>query len=167
MIKFTTISCAVLFAVSSFAMPKVGDRVVYVTSTSTGGSAAVTSRVTQELVSFDSATNEFTMRQTIALATGTPQVTTTWIVAVGIPSTHVINQCPSSWALMGGVTERVAVGRTNVDTCKMIGGDPVGGEQGTIWIGMVPFGTVKSESVTTAGPAVRTSMVLESFVLGR
>ncbi len=165
--KWVITCSAVLFAVSSFAMPKVGDRVVYVTSTSTGGSPAVTTRVTQELISFDAAANEFTVRQTIAFPTGTPQVTTTVIASDAIPSTDVINQILSSCAMMGGVTERVAVGRTNVDTCKMVGVDTVGGEQGTIWIGMVPFGTVKSESVTTAGPSVRTSMALESFVLGR
>lgn len=167
MIRFAVVSTAMLFAVSGFAMPKVGDRVTYLTSTSTGGAPAVVARTTQELISFNATTSEFTIRQTTEIPSMPPQVVVATLAADAMPSTDIIQQILSSCTMMGGVAERLAVGRATVDTCKMVGGDPVAGEQGSVWIGMVPFGTVKSESVTTGTPSVRTSMTLESFVLGR
>lgn len=143
--KFFVSTAVFLVSGLAMAMPKVGDDAVF--NVTFGGPAPAL--LEMELVGFDSGTNNF-MEKTTVTYNGTSQVNTQSLTSQQLLNDLQVASILASCANYGGVSQNITVPAGTFATCAL----PQSGngiQSGTVWIGAVSFGFVKSDLIYTSG----------------
>jgi hypothetical protein len=150
------ISLSALFmTTAAFAMPSVGDDVVF-DATITQGNQTAKATVERKLVSFDQNKNTYDQQVTVTFAGQQPQVSDSNVDAANLVTDAQAADAVQNCANYGGTSATVTVPLGTFPVCNLpISGDA--GEQGTASVAKVVFGEARQETTKSDG----THIVLE------
>lgn len=134
----------ILAASAAQATPKVGDLVVYDLKMGLDGQSAE-GILQVELADFDALKNAYLEKQLFALQGEAPQATEEWKSADDYLNDQTIDAILTNCQGNGGLSQKIFVGAGEFDTCAITFDNEE--SKGVIWIGKVPFGTVKMEQI--------------------
>lgn len=144
--KILFLATCLLASTVSFAMPKLGDKVVYAVILEVNGQKT-TGTVEKELASEDKATSLFILRTTENL-NGQSNVQEEKVNPQDLPNEETISAMLDQCADMGGLVEAVTVpAGTFEKTCLLEGSNNEKTERHWFALNVAIFGTVKSEII--------------------
>jgi hypothetical protein len=159
MIRSLLVFSALVFSLSAYASPKVGDYAAYATTLSLNGQT-IQADVQRELTQFNASTNQYLERQTTQISGQSPQVNESWTDASNYLDDATIDSVLANCAASGGALQAVSVPAGSFNTCAL----PFSSDDssGTAFVAKVPFGVVRLDSVRKSD-GMTTQMNLRAF----
>jgi len=134
----------ILATTAAQATPKVGDFVIYDLKMGLDGQSAE-GILQVELADFDASSNAYLEKQLFALNGETPQAMEEWKTADDYLNDQTIDAILANCQDNGGLSQKIQVAAGEFDTCAITFDNEE--SKGVIWVGKVPFGTVKMEQL--------------------
>ena len=160
-------ACALFLAAPAFAMPSIGDLAFFDATIQFPGETPQNFSLTQELLQQDPWGNDLE-RVTENFPGNPPLVEDNWINSANLNSDATVNDDLANCARRNGSLQTLTVPAGTFSTCKMnySGSDANGNAvTGTVWVGKVPFGFVKANTVRQ-DDGQETYLSLRSFHFG-
>lgn len=146
MIRNLLVLSLALSSLSAMATPKVGDYALF-DAVMTQNLKPVSFLLSMELTAYDAAQKKYQQKQVITV-NGKAQEQSDWVAVDDLTSDAAIDSLLSDCVNQGGKAESITVATASIPTCAFP--QDTADEKGTVWVGKVPFGLVKIDTVYKA-----------------